>query len=129
MGACGVSLVGAGAAPLEVGSLVGTLGGSLAGAGAAPINSWKASPGFPMTAKMASTSNLSPAFAPIKRIEPERGLSKSIVALSLLISAKRSPFSTLSPTFLCQATISPSIIESLKRGILITSAIFFYFGN
>ena len=127
IGTCELSLVGAGAAPLEVGSLIGTLGGSLAGA--APINSWKASPGFPMTAKIESTSNLSPAFAPIKRIEPERGLSKSIVALSLLISAKRSPFSTLSPTFLCQATISPSIIESLKRGILITSAIFFYFGN
>jgi hypothetical protein len=45
------------------------------------------------------------------------------VALSVSISASNSPFFTGSPTFLCQAAITPSVIVSLRRGIKITSAI------
>jgi hypothetical protein len=46
-----------------------------------------------------------------------------MVALSVSTSASRSPFFTLSPTFLCQAAITPSVIVSLSLGIKITSAI------
>ena len=97
-----------------------------AAAAAPPPNKCSnASPALPMTTKGAPTSNLSPTFAAKSKV-PDFGDSKSIVALSELISAKRSPFSTLSPTFLCHTTISPSSIESLKRGITITSAISVY---
>src|SRR5450432_497218 len=37
------------------------------------------------------------------------------------MSASISPFFTWSPTFLCQAAITPSVIVSLRRGIRITS--------
>ena len=46
-----------------------------------------------------------------------------MVALSVSISANTSPFVTLSPTFLCQPAITPSVIVSLKRGINTTSSI------
>ena len=46
-----------------------------------------------------------------------------MVALSVSISANTSPLATLSPTFLCQAAITPSVIVSLKRGINTTSSI------
>jgi hypothetical protein len=46
-----------------------------------------------------------------------------MVALSVSTSANNSPFFTGSPTFLCHAAITPSVIVSLKRGIKITSAI------
>ena len=49
-----------------------------------------------------------------------------MVALSVSISASNSPLETLSPTFLCQAAITPSVMVSLKRGILIISAISTY---
>ena len=40
--------------------------------------------------------------------------------MSVSISAKISPSSTLSPTFLIQVATVPSVIVSLKRGIVIT---------
>src|SRR6185312_2674731 len=46
-----------------------------------------------------------------------------MVALSVSTSASNSPFFTGSPTFLCQAAITPSVMVSLNRGIKITSAI------
>ena len=46
-----------------------------------------------------------------------------MVALSVSISANTSPFETLSPTFLCQPAITPSVMVSLKRGINTTSSI------
>ena len=46
-----------------------------------------------------------------------------MVALSVSISANTSPLVTLSPTFLCQPAITPSVIVSLKRGINTTSSI------
>ena len=49
--------------------------------------------------------------------------SNSIVALSVSISAKISPSFILSPTFLSQVATVPSVIVSLKRGIVITVAI------
>ena len=45
-----------------------------------------------------------------------------MVALSVSISAKISPSLTESPTFLNQVATVPSSIVSLKRGILINSA-------
>ena len=46
-----------------------------------------------------------------------------MVALSVSISANTSPFETLSPSFLCQPAITPSVMVSLKRGINTTSSI------
>ena len=46
-----------------------------------------------------------------------------MVALSVSISAKISPSCTVSPTFLNQVATVPSSMVSLKRGILINSAI------
>ena len=46
-----------------------------------------------------------------------------MVALSVSTSANKSPDFTLSPTFLCHSTITPSVIVSLIRGMRITSAI------
>ena len=43
-----------------------------------------------------------------------------MVALSVSISAKISPSSTDSPTFFNQVATVPSVIVSLKRGIVIT---------
>src|SRR5215217_8150112 len=45
-----------------------------------------------------------------------------MVALSVSISSNTSPFSTLSPSFLSHSAIWPSVMVSLKRGI-VTSAI------
>ena len=47
-----------------------------------------------------------------------------MVALSVSISARISPFFTESPTFLCQSAITPSVIVSLNRGIRMTSSCF-----
>ena len=44
-----------------------------------------------------------------------------MVALSVSISAKISPSATTSPTFFNQAATVPSVIVSLKRGIVIIS--------
>ena len=49
--------------------------------------------------------------------------SNSMVALSVSISANTSPLVTLSPSFLCQPAITPSVMVSLKRGINTTSSI------
>ena len=46
-----------------------------------------------------------------------------MVALSVSISAKISPFFTASPTFFCHPAITPSVMVSLKRGIKTTSSI------
>src|SRR5688572_14229262 len=46
--------------------------------------------------------------------------SNSIVALSVSISAKISPSATASPTFFNQVATVPSVIVSLKRGIVTT---------
>ena len=46
-----------------------------------------------------------------------------MVALSVSMSAKISPFFTASPTFFCHPAITPSVIVSLKRGIKTTSSI------
>ncbi len=46
-----------------------------------------------------------------------------MVALSVSISASISPFFTTSPTCLCQADITPSVMVSLSRGINTTSSI------
>ena len=46
--------------------------------------------------------------------------SNSIVALSVSISARISPSSTLSPTFLSHVATVPSVMVSLRRGIVTT---------
>lgn len=130
--------VGAGAvatgAPVEAAAAAGA--GAGAGSGdltcpldavfsPAPTCDCQSSPGFPMTAIRPSTGT-TPSLTAIWSKVPSQRLSKSIVALSVSISASRSPGVTLSPSFLCHATIFPSSIVSLMRGILIISAILFY---
>ena len=52
--------------------------------------------------------------------------SNSIVALSVSISARISPSLILSPTFFNQVATVPSVIVSLKRGIVTFMAIIYY---
>ena len=81
------------------------------------------SPSSPIIAKSVSTLAVSPSGIPICNNVPSLKDSNSIVALSVSISAKISPSSILSPTFFNQEATVPSSIVSLKRGMLITSAI------
>ena len=83
------------------------------------------SPAFPITAKTPSTFTALPFSTPMYNKTPSLKLSSSMVALSVSTSANKSPDFTLSPTFLCHSTITPSVIVSLIRGMRITSAIFF----
>ena len=77
-------------------------------------------PAGPIIAKRASTLADSPSFNPISNNVPDWNDSNSIVALSVSISAKISPSSTVSPTFFNQVATVPSSIVSLKRGIVTT---------
>ena len=76
-----------------------------------------------MMANKESTGAVSPAGIPICKSVPSLKDSNSIVALSVSISAKISPSLTLSPTFLSQVATVPSVIVSLKRGIVTIVAI------
>ena len=81
------------------------------------------SPSFPMMAKRESTEAVSPSLIPIYNKVPELNDSNSIVALSVSISASISPSLIVSPTFFNQVATVPSVIVSLKRGIVIFVAI------
>src|SRR6187402_1264787 len=97
---------------------------SAAGAFAPPlIKAETSSPSFPIIAKRESTGAVSPSGIPMYKSVPSLKDSNSIVALSVSISAKISPSLTLSPTFLSQAATVPSVIVSLKRGIVTIVAI------
>ena len=87
------------------------------------INPEMSSPSFPMMARSESTAAVSPSFIPIYNKVPELNDSNSIVALSVSISARISPSETLSPTFFNQVATVPSVMVSLKRGIVIFVAI------
>ena len=76
-----------------------------------------------MMAKSESTAAVSPSLIPICNKVPELNDSNSIVALSVSISARISPSFIVSPTFLSQVATVPSVIVSLKRGIVIFVAI------
>ena len=107
-------------------SVVVALASSLAGSSSAgaPFNSAEiSSPSSPIIAKRESTFAVSPSAIPICSNVPSLKDSNSIVALSVSISAKISPSSTLSPTFFNHVATVPSSMVSLRRGILITSAI------
>src|SRR6187402_2657433 len=95
-----------------------------AGAAEPPaIKADTSSPSFPIIANKESTGAVSPSGIPIYKRVPSLKDSNSIVALSVSISAKISPSLTLSPTFLSQAATVPSVIVSLKRGIVTIVAI------
>ena len=81
------------------------------------------SPSFPIIANKESQGADSPSLIPIYKRVPELKDSNSMVALSVSISARISPSETLSPTFLSHDATVPSVIVSLKRGIVITVAI------
>ena len=81
------------------------------------------SPSFPMMAKRESTEAVSPSLIPMYNKVPELKDSNSIVALSVSISARISPSFIVSPTFFNQVATVPSVIVSLKRGIVIFVAI------
>ena len=77
-----------------------------------------------MIANNESTAAVSPSLIPICKSVPELKDSNSIVALSVSISASMSPSLMVSPTFFNQLATVPSVIVSLKRGIVIFVAIF-----
>ncbi|MNE27715.1 hypothetical protein D3C80_1211340 [compost metagenome] len=100
-----------------------------AGAAAAGFPANKAeisSPSLPMIAKRLSTGAVSPSGIPICNRVPSLKDSNSIVALSVSISARISPSLILSPTFFSQVATVPSVIVSLKRGMVIIVAILIY---
>ncbi|MNE73456.1 hypothetical protein D3C80_1694680 [compost metagenome] len=76
-----------------------------------------------MIAKSESIGADSPSWIPICNKVPELKDSNSIVALSVSISARMSPSLILSPTFFNHVATVPSVIVSLKRGIVILIAI------
>ena len=81
------------------------------------------SPSLPMMARSESTEAVSPSLIPIYNKVPALNDSNSIVALSVSISARISPSFTVSPTFFNQVATVPSVMVSLKRGIVIFVAI------
>ena len=83
------------------------------------------SPSFPMIANNESTGAVSPSGIPMCNKVPALNDSNSMVALSVSISAKISPSLTVSPTFFNQVATVPSVIVSLKRGIVILIAIIY----
>ena len=115
---------------VAAGVTVASFGASVAaGAGAvAPpaINAVTSSPSAPIIASNESTGAVSPSGIPIYNSVPSLKDSNSIVALSVSISARISPSFILSPTFLSQVATVPSVIVSLKRGIVIIVAIMDY---
>ena len=78
-------------------------------------------PSGPIIANKASTFADSPSFKPTCSNVPDWNDSNSIVALSVSISARISPSSTLSPTFFNQVATVPSSMVSLNRGIVTTT--------
>src|SRR6478735_10873073 len=119
----------AGAATASGAFASATTGADSTAAGAAdppPIKADTSSPSFPMIANKESTGAVSPSGIPIYKSVPSLKDSNSIVALSVSISAKISPSLILSPTFLSQAATVPSVIVSLKRGIVTIVAIIDY---
>ena len=77
-------------------------------------------PSGPIIANNESTFAVSPSSNPINNKVPDWKDSNSMVALSVSISARMSPSSTESPTFLSHVATVPSSIVSLKRGIVTT---------
>ena len=69
-------------------------------------------------ASRLSTAAASPSCTPMCSNSPLWKDSNSMVALSVSISAKISPSSTASPTFLIHEATVPSSMVSLNRGIL-----------
>ena len=101
-----------------------TLGASSETAALPPFSKAEiSSPSSPIIANKVSTGAPSPSAIPIWSKVPSLKDSNSIVALSVSISAKISPSSTLSPTFLSHFATVPSSMVSLNLGIFITSAI------
>ncbi len=88
-------------------------------------SSLKSSPGFPIMARIPSTGMAFPSSTPRYNSVPAWYDSNSMVALSVSTSATSSPFLTVSPTFLCHFTNTPSVMVSDILGILTISAIFF----
>src|SRR6187402_716630 len=98
-----------------------------AGAAEPPaIKAETSSPSFPIIANKESTGAVSPSGIPIYKSVPSLKDSNSIVALSVSISARISPSLILSPTFFNQVATVPSVIVSLKRGIVTFIAIICY---
>ncbi len=78
------------------------------------------SPGSPITARGLPISTSSPSAARSLSKTPSSKFSNSMVALSVSISAKISPLTTLSPTDLYHFTTVPTDMVSLSLGISMT---------
>ena len=96
-------------------------GAGLVGAGALTASTF--SPGSPITAIRPFTATLEPSGAAIANKVPLSKASRSIVALSVSTSAITSPGLMVSPTFLCHLASTPSVMEGLNAGMVISLAI------
>ena len=104
-------------------SATGALSSLGAAASASPESSPEiSSPSSPIIANKLSTGAVPPSSIPMCNKVPSKKASNSIVALSVSISARISPSFTLSPTFFNQEATVPSSMVSLKRGIVMISA-------
>ena len=98
-------------------------GAVAAGVGSLELTASTFSPGSPITAIRPLIATLAPSGALICRIVPLSKASRSIVALSVSTSAITSPGLIVSPTFLCHLASTPSVIEGLNAGMVISLAI------
>ena len=118
----GVTVGAAAAAATGAGAAAGAAAAGAAGAAGAPNKPEISSPSLPMMAMISFTLAALPSSTPIYRRVPSAYPTTSMVALSVSTSARLSSLFTLSPTFLFHLTIFPSVIVSLRSGILMTSA-------
>mmetsp|Transcript_5981 Transcript_5981/g.12105 ORF Transcript_5981/g.12105 Transcript_5981/m.12105 type:complete len:251 (-) Transcript_5981:101-853(-) len=102
----------------------GAFSSAAAGAGFESAELEDAPPVAPLLylTRSAPTSTVSPSWEHSSVITPPSGARISTVTLSVSTSHRISSISTWSPTFLCQATIVPSEMESPMAGTGITAA-------
>ena len=112
----------------EVSGSAATSGSSAVLTTAAPCAATKASTAASVTDSGAMTpiscptGNSAPISAKIRTSVPEVRASKLLTILSVSISTMSSPAATVSPTFLCQATIVPCVISIPHFGIVTASS-------
>ena len=119
-GAAASAVGDAGSGDSAAGSAVGA-SGAAAGETAVAVAAAAGAAFFPLPSPMIATGvpigTTVPAGTSCCSSTPLSNASRSMVALSVSISARMSPLATLSPTFLSHFESSPSSIVSDRRGI------------
>ena len=120
-GAAASAVGDAGSGDSAAGSAVGASGAAAGETAAAAAAAAAGAAFFPLPSPMIATGvpigTTVPAGTSCCSSTPLSNASRSMVALSVSISARMSPLATLSPTFLSHFESSPSSIVSDRRGI------------